>query len=132
MDSYLLHPERLHDRFMKLLANENFPLKSVLYLRNKGFDILSIGQEIPGIQDDIVLAIANEQERIILTFDRDYGELIFKNNLKVNKGVIYLRLRNYTADEPGILLEQLLNNREFVFDNALTVLDKNSIRQRKY
>ena len=57
MDSYFLLPEGLPYRAMKLLANENFPLKSILYLRSKGFDILSIRQEIPGIQDDVVLAI---------------------------------------------------------------------------
>ena len=132
MDSYFLPLEGLPDRAMKLLANENFLLKSILYLRSKGFDILSIGQEIPGLQDHVVLADANEQDRIILTFDRDYGELIFKNKLKVNKGVIYLRLRNYNPEDPGILLEQLLNSKEIVFDHSLTVLDKSSIRQRKY
>jgi len=70
---------------MKLLANENFPLKSILYLRGKNFDIVSIGQEIPGITDEIVIPLANEQDRIILTFDRDYGELIFKKNLLPKK-----------------------------------------------
>ena len=72
---------------MKLLANENFPLKSILYLRSKGFDISSIGTDNPSIQDHEVMTIAIEEDRTILTFDRDYGELIFKQNYKPQKGV---------------------------------------------
>jgi predicted nuclease of predicted toxin-antitoxin system len=117
---------------MKLLANENFPLKSILYLRSKGFDISSIGTDNPSIKDNVVMGIAIKEERTILTFDRDYGELIFKHNYRPQRGVIYLRLDEYTADEPGKLIEDLINKKEFVFDNALTVLDKNGIRQRRY
>ena len=117
---------------MKLLANENFPIKSVLYLRSKGFDISAIGTDNPSIQDHAVMNIATKEQRTILTFDRDYGELIFKHNYKPQGGVIYLRLDEYKADEPGRIIEKLINKKEFDFDNALTVLDKNGIRQRKY
>jgi predicted nuclease of predicted toxin-antitoxin system len=117
---------------MKLLANENFPLKSVLYLRSKGFNIISIGADNPGIEDHIVMGIAINQGRIILTFDRDYGELIFKHNYRPQCGVIYLRLEKYAAEEPGRLIEDILSKKEFNFDYALTVLDKYGVRQRKY
>lgn len=117
---------------MKLLANENFPLKSILYLRSKGFDIASIGIDNPSIKDHEVMTIAIEEERIIVTFDRDYGELIFKFNYKPKQGVIYLRLDEYKADEPGKIIEELLNKNEFNFTHALSVIDKNGIRQRKY
>jgi predicted nuclease of predicted toxin-antitoxin system len=117
---------------MKLLANENFPLKSIKYLRNKGFDVSSIGIDHPGIQDAIVMDIAISESRTILTFDRDYGELIFKHNYRPQKGVIYFRLDKYKADEPGRMLEEIINRKEFDFDNALTVLDGNGLRQRKY
>lgn len=117
---------------MKLLANENFPILSVLYLRNKGFDISSIGTDNPSIQDHAVMAIAIKEERTILTFDRDYGELIFKHNYKPKEGVIYLRLDAYKAEDPGMLVEELINNEEYDFRNALTVVDKNGIRQRRY
>lgn len=117
---------------MKLLANENFPLKSILYLRSKGFDVISIGTDNPGVLDKTVMELAIAQERTILTFDRDYGELIFKQNHKPPKGVIYMRLDEYAADEPGKIIENLINDGQYLFDNALTVLDRNAIRQRKY
>ena len=78
------------------------------------------------------MTIAITEARTILTFDRDYGELIFKHNYKPQNGVIYLRLDEYKADEPGKFVEELIDKKEFDFDNALTVLDKNGIRQRKY
>ncbi len=99
---------------MKLLANENFPLKSVHYLKDKGFDIKAIGVDNPSITDKLVMEIAISEERTILTFDRDYGELIFKNNYKPQKGVIYLRLQQYEADEPGKLVEALINNKNLI------------------
>ncbi len=106
---------------MKLLANENFPLKGILYLRSKGFDVSSIGTDNASIQDHIVMDTAINENRTILTFDRDYGELIFKHNYRPQKGVIYLRLDEYEPDEPGRLIEELVNKKEFDFDNALTV-----------
>jgi predicted nuclease of predicted toxin-antitoxin system len=69
---------------MKLLANENFPYNSVKYLMGKGFDIKSIGMDYPGITDKEVINLAIEENRTILTFDRDYGELICRFNLKPN------------------------------------------------
>jgi uncharacterized protein with PIN domain len=45
-------------------------------LRTEGFDVLSISELSPGISDDVVLKLARDQGRILLTFDRDYGELV--------------------------------------------------------
>lgn len=64
---------------MKFLANENIPRISVLLIRNTGYDIVSVGDEFPGISDPEVIAFANAEERTIITFDSDYGELIFKH-----------------------------------------------------
>jgi predicted nuclease of predicted toxin-antitoxin system len=132
MGFYSLQQKRPPNWYMKLLANENFPKKSVLYLRDKGFDVSSIGMDNPSIQDHAVMTIAIREDRTILTFDRDYGELIFKFNYRPKRGVIYLRLNEYKADEPGKIIEDLILKKEFNFDNALTVFDKNAIRQRKY
>ena len=117
---------------MKLLANENFPYKSIYYLRARGYDVLSIGIDNPSIKDSEIMTIAINEERTILTFDRDYGELIFRYDYKPEKGVIYLRLEEYEPQEPGLLIESIINNKEIDLARALTVVDKNGIRQRKY
>ena len=117
---------------MKLLANENIPLASVRILEDKGFDVLSIGRDYTGIQDIDVIQLAIDQNRIIITFDRDYGELIFKKGFKPIAGVIYLRWEGFLPIEPGEYLYELLVSTNIQFDNRLTVVGEHSIRQRKY
>src|SRR5688572_3232043 len=117
---------------MKLLANENFPYTSIYYLRDKGYDVLSIGIDNPSIKDYEIMTIAINEERTILTFDRDYGELIFRHHYKPEKGVIYLRLNHYEPQQPGLIVESVLTNIEIDLNRALTVIDENGIRQRKY
>ncbi len=48
------------------------------------------------------MEIASVEERIIFTFDRDYGELTYKYNYKPQQGVIYLRLEKYSPEEPAL------------------------------
>lgn len=107
---------------MKLLADENLPLASVQYLRSKGLDVLSIGEDNPSIRDQEVMRLAIEQERTLLTFDRDFGELIFREGIKPEKGVIYLRLDSYRPDEPVKLIELLINSGDHEFEHAITVI----------
>lgn len=118
---------------MKLLANENFPYKSIIYLLEKGYDIISIGMDNPSILDAEVMLIAMKEERVILTFDRDYGELIFKHNYKPDWGVIFLRIEEFEPIDPGLIIEKILLNSELDLRRALTVVDETGgLRQRKY
>jgi len=117
---------------MKLLANENFPLTSVQILKESGYDIIYIGTDFSGILDSEVMQIAIAEMRTILTFDRDYGELIFRKGFKPAKGVIYLRWNDFKPDEPGNYLRDLFVKGEFNFDGKLTVISENTIRQRSY
>lgn len=117
---------------MRLLANENFPKASVIALRENGYNVLSIGEDNPSIQDHEVIAIAIEEERLILTFDRDYGELVFKKGLKPPQGIIYLRIESFTPAKPAEIIHQLVISKKFDFYRYLTVVDNNFVRQRKY
>lgn len=117
---------------MKILANENIPIASVNLLISLGYDVLSIGLNCPSISDKEVMEIAIKENRTIITFDRDYSELIFKWGYKPYNGVIYLRLEEYNPSFPGEIIHDLINNHEIDFLLKLTVVDKNGIRQRKY
>ena len=116
---------------MKLLANENFPKASVKIFREKGFDITYISEYNGGISDGEVMQIAIKENRTILTFDKDYGELIYKYGYKPLQGVIFLRLIEFTPTEPAELLLNLFEDKEFTFEGYFTVVDKNAVRQRK-
>jgi predicted nuclease of predicted toxin-antitoxin system len=68
---------------MRFLANENFPLDAVEALRHQGHDVVWIRTESPGISDPEVLSRAQTEDRILLTFDKDFGELAFRTKLEL-------------------------------------------------
>ena len=115
---------------MKLLANENIPLRSSQYLEEKGYDILHIGIINPSITDEEVMKLAVEQNRIIITFDRDYSILVFRDGHRP-PGVIYLRLQDYLPVYPGEFIHHLIGSGEYEFERQFTVVNENNIRQRK-
>lgn len=57
---------------MRLLADENIPLRAVQLLREMGHDVLSICEIAPKTSDEDVLELAEKDERILLTFDKDF------------------------------------------------------------
>lgn len=117
---------------MKFLADENIPLQSIRLLRQSDFDIVAIGTDHPGVTDRDVLNIAIQEERTILTFDRDYGELIFKYDYKPDQGLIYFRIFGFEPEEPARVLLRILKLRNLKFKRRITVIEGNTIRQRKY
>ena len=115
---------------MKFLANENIPLATIIKLRNEGYDVAAVCEDFPSIKDEAVILFASTENRIIITFDRDYGELIFKHNLKHSAGIIYLRIGNFQPEEPAGLLLNLFET-DLVFEGYFTVISEHNIRQRK-
>ena len=89
---------------MKFIANENIPLLSVTILQNYGLDIISVGKDYPGFLDEEIMDLAIKHNRIIITFDRDYGKLVFKKGFKPEAGIIYLRWIGYQPEEPEMLI----------------------------
>jgi predicted nuclease of predicted toxin-antitoxin system len=66
---------------LKRLANENIPMASVSALREAGYDIVSMTEEAPGSSDEAGLLRAKMEDRVVITFDRDYGVLLFRKRL---------------------------------------------------
>lgn len=77
----------------KFLANENVPGIAVEAARRAGVDIMWVRDISPGISDDAVLALSQAEGRILLTFDKDFGEMAFEQGKTAAPGVILLRPR---------------------------------------
>ena len=77
---------------MRILANENFPQAAVNALRQDGHDVLWLRTESPGISDREVLARAQLDARVVVTFDKDFGELAFRYGLPAECGIILFRI----------------------------------------
>src|SRR5437867_2837269 len=76
---------------MLWLADENIPKAAIEFLRERGEDVLAVGELSPGIPDERIVEIARAERRILLSFDRDYGDLIFGRALGPPRAVIHLR-----------------------------------------
>ena len=63
---------------MRFLAHENFPVDAVTQLKAAGHDIVWVRTAAPGMKDEDVLAWAAREARIVLTFDKDFGELAWR------------------------------------------------------
>lgn len=114
------------------LANENFPYPSIQLLRDNGFEVYSIQETNPGISDAEVLKIAISLGITILTFDSDYGELIFKYSSEFPPSVLFFREKGGDPGFAGRTLLDLLTHTKIKFENAFTVIEKQNIRQRFY
>lgn len=113
----------------RLLANENVPIPSVALLRRVGFDVHAVAESNPGIPDRAVLFLANAEARWIITFDRDYGELIYARDMPPPPALMLVRIRSYRPEEPGRLLAELLSQPSR-FAGQFAVIEEGSIRIR--
>jgi predicted nuclease of predicted toxin-antitoxin system len=115
---------------IRFLLNENVPLASVRLLRQAGWDIAAIIEDSPGLSDTEVMARAHREQRIIVTFDRDYGELLYRRRLPAPPGILYLRFAPLTPEEPGEYVLRLLTNPNITLSGHFTVADRHQLRQR--
>lgn len=113
----------------KLLANENIPLSSVRFLEAAGHDVVSVTETSLGVSDTVVLQQASEQGRILVTFDRDYGELVYLRRLPCPPAIILLRFTPTTPEEAGVIINGLLSSAVDI-DGYFLVLDRDHVRQR--
>src|SRR4051812_19599199 len=97
---------------MNFLANENFPMPSLDILRKAGFNVISVSEISPGITDQSVIEKAIVEKLIILTFDKDYGEIIFKYKVENPPPVVFFRFKGYTPQHAGSALLQIIANKE--------------------
>lgn len=73
---------------MRFLAGENFPGPAVTALEAAGHDVIWVKVAMPGASDADVLAWAMREERVLLTFDKDFGELASQTASSQKLGVL--------------------------------------------
>lgn len=81
---------------MDLLADESVDFPIIKWLRDRGHDVVAIADSSAGASDVQVLQLAVAQGRVLLTFDRHFGELVFRNQIKP-PGLVYVRIRTSSA-----------------------------------
>jgi len=114
---------------MKFLADENVERDVVLYLRTLNHDVFYASEADKRMTDSELLAIASKQKRILITNDKDFGELVFLQRL-MSFGVILMRFEEESISVKTGVLEFLLNKYSGKIRNRFIVIDKERIRVR--
>ena len=114
---------------MKILADECCDVGLVTSLRKGGHDVLYVIEKMPGVTDDEILVAAYEEGRILLTEDKDFGELVYRLR-KPSIGIILLRLDVHQKHLKQARLRKLLDDHEDRLVGSFVVVDAEKFRFR--
>jgi len=114
---------------MRILADENFPALSVQELEKLGHDVLWVRTVMPGAGEDAILARAQTEERLLVTLDKDFGELAFGKQLPADCGVVLFRIKMTDAKAAAAKMARVLNSRTDWIGN-FAVVEDDRIRMR--
>ncbi|MFW6031519.1 MAG: DUF5615 family PIN-like protein [Myxococcota bacterium] len=113
-----------------VLAIGNVPRVAVHVLREAGLDVRSASEDMPGAVDAAVLERVRAEDRLLPTFDRDYGELVFHRRREPPAAVVFLRFVSATPAEPASVFQNLLGHDAVELESRFTVVTREQVRQR--
>jgi predicted nuclease of predicted toxin-antitoxin system len=114
---------------MRLLANENVSARVIQALRQRGHDVLSAKESMRGESDSAVLQLARREGRLVVTHDKDFGELAFRNHLPAECGILLLRLSGADpASDNRRVLEAIESRQDWAGHFAVVTDDQIRIR----
>ena len=116
---------------MNLLADENIDRQIVERLRQDGHDVLYIAEIEPSISDSTVFDQANEKAALLLTGDKDFGEMVFKENRLISDGVVLIRLAGLSPDKKAEIVSEAIRLHETDFPHHFSVIAPGKIRIRE-
>jgi predicted nuclease of predicted toxin-antitoxin system len=114
---------------MRLCANENIGADTVLALRQAGHDVLWIREVAPGSTDLAVLARAQSETRLLLTFDKDFGGLVYQRGAAASKGIILFRIPQRSAMVVAERIVKILASRTD-WPGHYSVVNDTTVRMR--
>jgi len=96
-------------------------------LIQRGYDVLAVREINPGMSDDEILEIAAKEKRLVITMDKDFGELVYKHKAAF-AGVLLLRLENATGPEKVQVIEQIFSRHEDKLFGSFSVYKNGRLR----
>jgi predicted nuclease of predicted toxin-antitoxin system len=114
---------------MNFLADESVDHPIVERLRDDGHDVLAVAEMAPGMPDETVLAQANQRGALLLTGDKDFGELVFRQH-RVTAGVVLVRLAGVSAGAKAEIVSATIRDHGTELLHAFTVISPGMVRIR--
>jgi predicted nuclease of predicted toxin-antitoxin system len=115
---------------MRIVADENLAYRMIKALRNEGFEVLSIEEDTPSIPDDNVLSVAVKEDALLITEDKDFGDLVMLHKLP-HRGILLLRLSGMDTDEKVVRTLEVIRAYGEELKDSFTVVDARRVRLRK-
>jgi predicted nuclease of predicted toxin-antitoxin system len=115
---------------MKFLVDECTGPSVAAWLREDGHEVFSVYEEARGVEDDIILQKAFEENWVLITNDKDFGDKVFRNG-RLHKGIILLRLEDERATSKIKVLSHLFEKYIDRLPNAFVVVTERQVRFAK-
>ncbi len=115
---------------MIFLADESIDRQIVEAIRRDGYQVLAVAEILPGIPDTQVLSRANDAGAVLLTADKDFGELVFRQH-QVHSGVILVRLAGRAPEAKAEIVAAAINAHADEFESGFCVVTGKAVRIRR-
>lgn len=113
---------------MKIVADEGIEGPIILRLRAVGHHVIHIAEIAPGSTDSEILEFANREEALLITYDKDFGDLVFYLHYQTH-GVILMRLPNdLTSLEKADIVVDVISDKQEQLFHSFTVIALNKKR----
>ena len=112
---------------MRLLVDESTGAAVVAYLRSAGHDVLAVAEAMPQADDSDILTRAASERRVLLTNDKDFGNLVFRDG-RAHSGVLLLRLQDETPANRVRVVSAVLEQYADRLTGRFTVATEQGIR----
>jgi predicted nuclease of predicted toxin-antitoxin system len=116
---------------MRFLVDECTGPNVAAWLRGEGHDVFSVFDEARGIEDDEVLQRAYDENWILITNDKDFGEKVYRER-RPHRGIIFMRLEDERASNKIQVLRQLLESYADRFEDQFVVVSETQVRFGKH
>ncbi|HPD15417.1 MAG TPA: DUF5615 family PIN-like protein [Planctomycetota bacterium] len=114
---------------MDFVVDESTGTAVAEFLRGLGHDVLNIVESLPQADDPDILKLAAAEKRIVVTNDKDFGELVFRSG-RPHRGVILLRLRDESAENRVRVVASVLERWANRLSDSFTVATEGKVRIR--
>jgi predicted nuclease of predicted toxin-antitoxin system len=113
---------------MRFLVDESTGRKTCELLIEAGHDAVFVGDAMPGSADEVVLSRAESENRILITDDKDFGELVFRLD-RPSTGVILLRTSKSNSVRRNRILLDVIKNMHL--EGYFTTVAEKTVKSRK-
>lgn len=109
----------------QVVADESVDFRIVIRLREAGIIVYSVAEELPSITDKTVLSIAVDKKALLITEDKDFGELVFRLQMP-HHGILLIRIED--AEHKVISVAEAIKKNYDEMINKFSVINNNKLR----